>query len=95
MCNKKTYMLINALQLAKGKQATELASWICNTDAKREEKVSAVTRIYNELGIPELAKQRINEYTQQALEHLDAVSISNERKTELRSLALQMLNRQS
>lgn len=95
MCNKKTYMLINAQQLAKGEQATELASWINNTNAKREEKVPAVTRIYNELGIPELAKKRINDYTQQALEHLDAVSVSNERKEELRKLALQMLNRQS
>lgn len=95
MCNKKTYMLINALQLAKGEQATELNGWISRADAKREEKVPAVTRIYNELGIPEMAKQRINEYTQQALEHLDAVNISDERKSELRSLALQMLNRQS
>lgn len=95
MCNKKTYMLINALQLAQGKQATELAEWIAKTEAQREEKVPAVTRIYNELGIPEMAKQRINEYTQQALEHLNAVNISDEHKSELHKLALQMLNRQS
>lgn len=95
MCNKKTYMLINAQQLAENEQADELAGWIANTEAKREEKVPAVTRIYNELGIPEMAKQRINEYTQQALEHLDAVNVSTERKEELRKLAMQMLNRQS
>lgn len=95
MCNKKTYMLINALQLAKNEQAKALTNWIANTDATREEKVPAVTALYNELGIPEMAKQRINEYTNQALEHLDAISISNDRKEELRKLALQMLNRQS
>lgn len=88
-------MLINALQLAKGEQAASLAGWIANTEATREEKVPAVTAIYNELGIPEMAKERINEYTNQALEHLNAVSISNERKAELHKLALQMLNRQS
>lgn len=95
MCNKKTYMLINAQLRAQGKQAEELAAWISNTEAKREDKVPAVTRIYNELDIPSLCQERINEYFQEALKHLDLVQVSSEKKEMLHTLALQLLKRKS
>lgn len=95
MCNKKTYMLINAQLRAQGTQAEELSGWIQKVDADPEEKVPAVTRIYTELGIPELCQQRINEYFDEALACLDRVQLPAERKQMLRNLALQLLNRKS
>ena len=95
MCNKKTYMLINAQLRAKGRQAEELDRWLHTEDAVREEKVSAVTRIYNELGIPELAQQRINAYFSQAMESLGKVQVPEERKQMLCELAQKLLNRKS
>lgn len=95
MCNKKTYMLINAQLLAKGELADELQRWIGMTDANPEEKIPAVTRIYNELGIPELANQRINEYFQQAIQCLEKVQLPAERKQMLCELAYKLLNRKS
>ena len=95
MCNKKTYMLLNAQLRAKGRQAEELDRWLHTEDAVREEKVSAVTRIYNELGIPELAQQRINAYFSQAMESLGKVQVPEERKQMLCELAQKLLNRKS
>lgn len=95
MCNKKTYMLINAQLRAQGNLGEELRKWLSMEHADRDTKVNAVTRIYNELGIPELAKQRINEYFCQAMENLDKVQLPHERKQMLHELAQRLLNRKS
>lgn len=95
MCNKKTYMLINALRLAEGEQAAELQGWIDKTDAVRDEKVAAVTRIYNQLGIPSMCQARINAYFEQAMACLDKVNLPAERKNMLNELAYKLLNRKS
>ena len=93
--NKKTYMLINALNRANPKQREELMHWITATDFDREEKVKAVTRLYNEIGIDQLAQQRIAYYFSEALKHLDAISLPEERKQEMRHYAADMMHRQS
>ena len=49
--NKKTYLLIKALELAKDTQSTELNNWITVQEFANQEKVSAVTDIYNQLQI--------------------------------------------
>ena len=49
--NKKTYMLINALNRANAFQREELTRWISATDFDKQEKIAAVTRLYNEIGI--------------------------------------------
>ena len=95
MCNKKTYMLINALRLAQGEQAAELQSWIDKVDADRDQKVAAVTRIYNELGIPAMCQARINAYFEEAMECLERVALPLERKAMLHELAHKLLNRKS
>ena len=60
--NKKTYMLINAVNRANDKQRSELTRWIEAKDFDREEKVRAVTAIYDEIGIRQLCEEKINYY---------------------------------
>ena len=93
--NKKTYMLINALNRANDEQRRELMHWITATDFDRDEKVQAVTRLYNEIGIDRLAQERIAYYFKQAQKHLDAVSLPDDRKQELRRYAADLVHRQS
>lgn len=92
--NKKTYMLINALNRANDEQRQELMHWITATDFDRDEKVQAVTRLYNEIGIDRLAQERIAYYFKQAQKHLDAVSLPDDRKQELRRYAADMMHRE-
>ena len=93
--NKKTYMLINALNRANAVQHAELVRWIEAKTFDREEKVAAVTKLYNEIGIRELCEERINYYFEQGCRYLDRVQVPEARKTILREYIAQMVNRQS
>jgi geranylgeranyl diphosphate synthase type II len=95
MSNKKTYMLINALNHSNPVQHAELTRWIEAKNPDREEKVAAVTKLYNEIGIRQLCEERINYYFEQGCQYLDRVSVPEERKTILRQYIAQMMNRQS
>ena len=93
--NKKTYMLINALNRANAAQHAELVRWIEAKTFDRGEKVAAVTKLYNEIGIRELCEERINYYFEQGCRYLDQVQVPEARKTILREYIAQMVNRQS
>ena len=91
--NKKTYMLINAINRANDKQREELGYWLSATDFDAKEKIDAVTRLYDEIGIDRLAQQKIEYYFEQSRKYLDAVNVPEEQKTELRKYAAEMMKR--
>lgn len=91
--NKKTFMLINAFNRADAETHAELERWTTATDFDPAEKIAAVTEIYNRLGIDKLAEQRIKEYFEQSRQHLDELSVSDDRKAVLREYTERMMNR--
>lgn len=91
--NKKTYMLINACNRANAEQRKELEDWLTATNFDAKEKIVAVTRLYDEMGIDRLAQQKIEYYYEQSRKYLDAVNVPEERKTELRKYAAEMMKR--
>jgi geranylgeranyl diphosphate synthase type II len=91
--NKKTYMLINAVNRANAAQRAELMKWIEAKEFDRQEKVAAVTRLYDEIGIRQLCEEKINYYFARALSFLDKVSVSDERKQYLRAYTNEMMHR--
>ena len=62
-------------------------------DFCREEKIAAVTRLYNEIGIDRLAQDKIAQYFDESREYLAAVSLPEERKVELTAYAQRMMKR--
>jgi geranylgeranyl diphosphate synthase type II len=93
--NKKTYMLINAVNRANQQERTELMRWIEAKDFDRQEKIEAVTRLYDAIGIRQLCEQKINSYFEEAKQYLDQVSVSEERKQPLRQYTAEMVHRES
>ena len=91
--NKKTFMLINAFNRADAETRAELERWTTATEFDPAEKIAAVTEIYNRLGIDKLAEQRIKEYFEQSRQHLDELSVSDDRKAVLREYTERMMNR--
>ena len=91
--NKKTYMLINAFNRADNRQRTELQRLISAETFDRDEKVAAVTALYNEMGIDKMAKDKMDFFFEQGKRYLDAVSVPEERKCELRAYAERMMKR--
>jgi len=93
--NKKTYMLINAVNRANASQREELMRWIEAKEFDRNEKVSAVTRLYDEIGIRQLCEEKMEACYQLGLQHLGKVSVSDECKVILKAYAAAMMKRQS
>ena len=91
--NKKTFMLINAFSHANEAQRQELEKWVNAKSFDREEKIAAVTRLYNEIGIDKMAQAKIAYYFEQSKKYLDAVQVPAERKEELQKYAQRMMKR--
>ena len=92
--NKKTYMLINAVNRANDAQRAELLKWIEAKQFDRAEKVAAVTRLYDEIGIRQLCEEKINFYFEQGKQLLEQVSVSSDRKEVLRQYTNAMMHRE-
>lgn len=93
--NKKTYMLINAVNRANDEQRAELMHWIEARDFDRQEKIAAVTRLYDAIGIRQLCESKIESYFEAGMKLLDQVNVPSERKEELRRYTAGMMKRQS
>ena len=95
ICNKKTYMLINAYNRSDAEQRRELQHWMEAETFNSDEKVAAVTAIYNKVGVDKLAIEKIAYYFEESKKYLDAVQVSDERKAELRLYAQKMMHRKN
>ena len=93
MNNKKTFLLINAMQLAKGDDADELRHWLHDPYATRDEKVPAVTALYERLGVRQLAQEAIADYNARAINLFNRVKISDEDKQAFVDLANSLAGR--
>lgn len=71
IANKKTWLLIRALELAEGSEKADLEKWINATEFDNVEKVEAVKSIYNRLNIHDLAEAKMNEYFDLGFEQLE------------------------
>ncbi len=95
VANKKTYLLIKAFELADTETLEKLKSWTEKKDFDRDEKVDAVKKIYQKLGVEKKSKAKMQEYFEKGMEALKNVSVPNEKKEELQKLAEQLMNRKN
>ncbi|GFH99184.1 polyprenyl synthetase family protein [uncultured Phocaeicola sp.] len=93
LCNKKTFMLINALALADKKQREELEKWVSCTDFCPEEKIKAVTGLYDKIGIGRICEEKINAYYAEGLSLLESIAMPSGKKEELKSFVCHLMNR--
>jgi len=94
LCNKKTYMLIKALERANGEQLEELNRWLNADNCQPAEKIAAVTEIYNQLTIRSVCENKMREYYTLAMESLEAVAVAEEKKKELKNLVKLLMYRE-
>lgn len=93
--NKKTMLLIKALNMAKGEDHSVLMDALSIPDAQREEKIRVVTSIYDRLGIPQLVEQMIDHHNSLAEQALERLSLEEESTQELKTLIGLLRNRKS
>ena len=94
LCNKKTYMLIKALDRADEKQKKKLDRWLNATTYQPAEKIAAVTDLYNQLDIRNVCENKMREYYTLAMESLSAVAVAEDSKKELKNLVELLMYRE-
>lgn len=90
--NKKTFLLIKALELADGKQRDVLDEWLTRSSFDPEEKVSVIRDIYDQLNIKEITTEKINSYFDQSIQLIDQLDVDT---TLLKTFTLQLMKRES
>jgi geranylgeranyl diphosphate synthase type II len=86
--NKKTYLLIKALE----RKRTALNKWLSAKKFDKKKKVAAVTKIYDSLGIQELTQNKADKYFDEGYRCLD--QISDQKKGKLIAFAKSLAARQ-
>ncbi len=94
IANKKTYLLIKAMELAAGENSTELRKWLLAQDFDKDEKVKAVKAIYDKLNIKQLTEAKMNEYFEKAFQNLDDLDASSEKKIIIKDFFNYLINRE-
>ncbi|MEG1861381.1 MAG: polyprenyl synthetase family protein [Bacteroidaceae bacterium] len=95
LCNKKTFLLINALNSANASQRAELEKWIKATDYDAQQKIDAVTALYNAIGTKQLSNQKVEYYFEEARQSLKKLPLPAEKKTELWHFVETLIGRDS
>ena len=95
LSNKKTYLIIKALENSSGDLKYNLLNWINKKDFVAEEKIEAVKNIYTQLNIKTLTQQKIDVYFQKAAAILQNIEVSENKKQQLIVLSHQILKRDS
>lgn len=93
LCNKKTYLYINALRLANKEQRAVLDYWATADSINPEEKIAAVTEIYNQIGLPDMSRTIEEHYYTLAKAELEALSLSEEQKSILAQFMAMLMQR--
>lgn len=92
--NKKTYLLIKALELANTDQRKELDGWLYATEFDTKEKVEAVTSLYDEIGIYDLTTKKMNGYYDEAFQLLNNLNVREEGKSQLLTFFEKLMKRE-
>ena len=93
LCNKKTYMLITALEQANAEQRDVLLHWLDASDYVPAEKIAAVTAVYNEIGVGKRCEEMVESFYAEGLDILENLALPAERKMALRKFACSLMER--
>ncbi len=94
--NKKTFLMIHAMDVAKPEQKAALKEWmksVPESDADKKKKVENVLKIFRECKVDEWAAELKDKYYREAMKHLDDIAVLSSRKKELEVLARYLLQR--
>jgi geranylgeranyl diphosphate synthase type II len=95
LCNKKTFLLVQALLRANARQREEMHHWFEKKDFVPAQKIAAFRRLYDELDLQAITKARIETFYAQAQQHLQQLKVSPERASVLKDATKLLLHRQS
>ena len=94
LCNKKTFLLIKALENSDKKSNASLKQWITAEDFEPGAKINAVKEIYDDLKLEAHTDKLIQKYYLAALNCLSGVNVSDKKKEQLLIYTNNLMNRE-
>jgi len=91
--NKKTYLLLKAMELASDSQRAELRNAMANTNLDDEDKVRQVISLYDQLDVKNKAMAASDSYLKKALSVLEQMQVDDDHKQNLNSFAELLVQR--
>ena len=94
--NKKTFLMIHAMDVASEAQQKTLAGLMQDVPVDETEKVNKVEevlKIFRDCKVDEWAAELKEKYYKEAMKHLDEIAVLSSRKAELEILARYLLQR--
>ncbi|HYG00938.1 MAG TPA: polyprenyl synthetase family protein [Chryseosolibacter sp.] len=95
LANKKTFLLIKALERAKGKDRKALHSWLALKSFSKSKKIQAIKDIYGRADIGAITEKKINHFFKGGFKHLEELSASREKLMLLQTYCKSLMQRQS
>jgi geranylgeranyl diphosphate synthase, type II len=94
LSNKKTFLLLKALELSNARQLQELESWLMKKDYKPAEKIAGVKKVFEKLKIRAVAEQEVNFHFETAMNCLSGVKAGNKKKNNFRTFCEELMQRE-
>lgn len=91
--NKKTYLVLKALEQGNDSQKRELRKLYSIEDIDNSEKVAETLGLFKETGADKATRAAIEEYTQKAFQKLNNLHIDEDKKEFLRQFGNMLMNR--
>lgn len=91
--NKKTFLYLKSLEIAKGEDLKTLQYYFSSTDFNQEEKFKAVKGLYEKLNLKTITEELMNWYYNDAQKHLDAILVPDNNKSQLIELTNSIMQR--
>jgi geranylgeranyl diphosphate synthase type II len=95
IANKKTFLMIHALEVANATQVSQLNSLMQEGQFSNEEKIKQVLQLYKDCQVDDWARELKEKYLQTALQHLEDTAVLSVRKKPLVELAEYLIQRES
>ncbi|MGB2243703.1 MAG: polyprenyl synthetase family protein [Flavobacteriaceae bacterium] len=91
--NKKTILVIKALEFASSDQEQELRNLLSTQSADQDQKVATVKQLFVETGSAAFTKSEVERYTKIAFDALSELQIENDKKKVLFDFAQELMVR--
>ena len=95
LTDKKTFLLIKALELSEGKTREELLGWLEKKEHDPSRKITGVSQIFSSLELDRISTELATSHYEKAMHFLDRVDAPVERKAPMAEMAKTLMAREN
>jgi len=93
MEQKKTFLYVTAASTLQGEELSDFLSLMQNTTLERAKKVAQVKNFYKKANVEQKVQTEVNSLFAESMQHLAQVNVADEKKVEIKNLALAIMQR--